>query len=275
MMRTQLLKKQTALLLSCAALLGTLTACKQKQVVLENGGADGQVIGSDQILNYTLPEKGEEIVLMTIRDYGDVKIKLFPEQCPKGVENFKKLVETGFYDELIFHRVVDGFVIQGGDPRGDGTGGVDAWGSQEGFAQTISPHLCHVTGALAYAIGQDKLNKSQFYIVTGEEVTPELFGVLRDQYGKTFTPEVEALYQQSGGQPFLDGGYEVFGQVFDGLDKCLEIQKVAVNSETSKPKSAVVIEKAVIAEYDGEPPHYLNAAGEELQIGSSGLNDEG
>ena len=154
--------------------------------------------------------------------------------------------------------------------------GEEAWTARrEGFAQTISPHLCHVTGALAYAIGQDKLNKSQFYIVTGEEVTPELFGMLRDQYGKTFTPEVEALYQQSGGQPFLDGGYEVFGQVFDGLDKCLEIQKVAVNSETSKPKSAVVIEKAVIAEYDGAPPHYLNAAGEDLQIGSSGLNDEG
>lgn len=249
-----------------------LTACKQKQVVLDevpDAQSGEMTLSADEgILNYTLPEKGEEIAVLQIRDYGDVKIRLFPEETPKGVENFKKLVESGYYDELIFHRVIDGFVIQGGDPRGDGTGGKDAWGSETGFEQTVSKHLCHVTGAVAYAIGDDKMNKSQFYVVTGDAVTPDIFSQLRDYYGKTFTPSVEDLYYNAGGQPFLDGDYEVFGQVFDGLQYCLDIQKTETDSN-SKPKKSVVIEKAYLTPYDGEAPHWLNAAGEEITVSSA------
>lgn len=272
-MRKQFLIRAAAILLCGAVTACALTACKQKQVTLESTDLSDQLAEqtlspTSGIVNFTLPEIGEEIVVMTIRDYGDVKIKLFPEETEKGVENFKQLVESGFYDELIFHRVVDGFVIQGGDPKGNGTGGVDAWGSETGFAQTISSHLCHVTGAVAYAIGNDKMNKSQFYIVTGEEITTDYFAQLREYYDVTFTPEIETLYQKTGGQPYLDGGYEVFGQVFDGLEYCLEIQKVPVNGN-EKPKSQVVIEKAVVTEYDGAVPHWMNAAGEEISMGSS------
>lgn len=268
-MRKQDLRRASAVLLCGAMLLST--GCKQKTVTLESTDytdqVTGQSVSASDVVNFTLPQKGEEIVVLTIKDYGDVKIKLFPEETPKGVENFKKLVESGFYDELIFHRVVDSFVIQGGDPKGNGTGGVDAWGSDTGFAQTISGHLCHVTGAVAYAIGQDKMNKSQFYIVTGEEVTPDYLQQLRDAAGITLSPELSQLYQTAGGAPFLDGGYEVFGQVFDGLEHCLAIQKVAVDAN-SKPKTPVVIEKAVVTEYDGAVPHWYNAAGEELNISS-------
>ena len=220
-------------------------------------------------LDFYVFKDGEEIAKVRAMSIGggDVKIKLFPEETPKGVENFKKLVESGFYDELIFHRVVDSFVIQGGDPRGNGTGGVDAWGSNTGFEQTISGRLCHVTGAVAYAIGQDKLNKSQFYIVTGQEITSDYLQQLRDAAGISLSPELTQLYQNAGGQPFLDGGYEVFGQVFDGLEHCLAIQKVAVDGE-QKPKTPVVIEKAIITEYDGTVPHWYNAAGEEISVSS-------
>ena len=269
LMRKQDLRRISAVLLSSAMLLGT--GCRQKTVTLETSDPAGQIaehsVSVGDIVNFTPPQKGEEIVVMTIQDYGDVKIRLFPEESPKGVENFKKLVESGFYDELIFHRVVDGFVMQGGDPRGDGTGGVDAWGSNTGFAQTISGHLCHVTGAVAYAIGQDKLNKSQFYIVTGQECTPDYLQQLRDAAGIVLSPELTQLYQNAGGQPFLDGGYEVFGQVFDGLEHCLAIQKVAVDGN-SKPKKPVVIEKAIVTEYDGAAPHWRNAAGEEITVSS-------
>lgn len=258
----------------CAAAVCVLTACQQKQVMLDSSAMQEQVVGAaDGIRNFELPEIGDEIAVLTIKDYGDVKIRLFPDETEKGTENFKKLVESGFYDELIFHRIVDGFVIQGGDPKGNGTGGVDAWGSTTGFEQTISNHLCHVTGAVAYAIGEDKLNKSQFYIVTGQELNSDYFAQLRSQLGLTFTPAVESLYLQTGGQPYLDGGYEIFGQVFDGLEHCLAIQKVAVD-ENGKPKSAVVIEKAEITEYDGTVPHWLNAAGEEIKVSSSS-NSEG
>lgn len=265
---------KAAAALCCAAAAGILPSCAQKQVTLDPDAAEQMTFGSAEgIRNFELPEIGEEIAVLTIRDYGKVRIRLFPDETAKGTENFKKLVQSGYYDELIFHRVVDGFVIQGGDPKGNGTGGVDAWGSSEGFAQTISKNLCHVTGAVAYAIGDDKLNKSQFYIVTGQELDSDYFGQLRTQYNRIFAPAIEELYLKTGGQPFLDGGYEIFGQVFDGLEYCQAIQKVAVD-ENSKPKSAVVIEKAEITEYDGAAPHWLNAAGEEMEF-SSASNSEG
>lgn len=272
-MRKQFLARIAAAMLCGVVTAGSLTACQHKQVTLESPALTGQMTAQSVgdaggVLNFTPPEIGEEIVVMTVRDYGDIKIRLFPEASEKGVENFKRLVQSGFYDELIFHRVSDGFVIQGGDPKGSGLGGVDAWGSEEGFAQTISNHLCHVTGAVAYAAGEDRMNTSQFYIVTGEEITPDYFTQLREYSGVTFTPEIEALYQKAGGQPYLDGSYEVFGQVFDGLEYCLAIQKVPVNGD-EKPKSAVMIEKAVVTEYNGEAPHWRNAAGEEITFDSS------
>ena len=238
------------LLCGCTAAL-TLSACEQKQVELDDV----------RISNYTMPEPGEEIAVLTVRDYGDIKIRLFPEETPTGAENFKLLVQSGFYDELIFHRVMDGFMIQGGDPRGDGTGGADAWGSADGFAQTISSSLCHVPGAVAYAIGSDKMNKSQFFIVSGGSVTDESFQLLAEQFGRQYPKAVKDLYLQVGGYPFLDNDYEIFGQVFDGLEHVLEIQTVPTDSR-DKPKSQVVIEKAEIVPYDGSAPNWLTWNGE-------------
>ncbi|MBR5372000.1 MAG: peptidylprolyl isomerase [Oscillospiraceae bacterium] len=239
--------KMTAL--SAASVLCMLCGCEQKKVVLDN----------EQFLNFTAPKEGEEIAVFHIKDYGDVKIRLFEEQCPKGVENFKELIRSGYYDELIFHRVVKNAVIQSGDPKGDSTGGEDFW-KDGGFEQTINPGLRNLTGAVGYAVGSDKLNGSQFYIVTGEAVNEETFELL-SEYGRLYSGKTEEMYYQYGGQPYFDGGYEVFGQVFDGLDICLEIQNVDVVRE--KPKKSVVIEKAEIVPYDGSGVHWLNAAGEE------------
>ena len=276
-MRTRLLSRAAAAFFCSAAAVISLTGCKQKQVVLESGAEQQTgtaLLGADGCVNYTMPEKGEEIVVMTIEGYGDVKIRLFPEESPKGVENFTTLVKNGYYDELIFHRVIDGFVIQGGDPRGDGTGGTDAWGSTTGFAQTFSSKLNHVTGAVSYAVGNDKMNKSQFFIVTGEQVQPEWFSQYSAMYGVSFTPAIQNLYESVGGTPHLDGVHEIFGQVFDGMEYVLDIQKVPTGAN-DKPKSAVRIEKAVVTEYDGAAPHWLNAVGEEIGADPAGINDEG
>ncbi len=241
--------------LLCAVLCaGGLIACGHKEVSLED----------ETISNFDAPQQGEKIVELTIKDYGTVKIKLFPDETPQGVENFTKLVEQGFYDELIFHRVIDGFMIQGGDPKGDGTGGKDAFDGN-GFQQTISPNLHHVAGAVAYAIGGDKLNKSQFYIVTGEQQNKDSFQLL-EQQGLKFSEDVKELYYTWGGYPYLDNGYEIFGQVFDGLEYCLEIAKVPTNS-SDKPKTPVVIEKAQVVEYDGTPPKWLTWEGKEPGTG--------
>ena len=74
---------------------------------------------------------------MKIKDYGDVKIKLFPEYAPKGVENFVTHAKEGYYDGLTFHRVIKDFMIQGGDPKGDGTGGESIWGGKDSTAAKI------------------------------------------------------------------------------------------------------------------------------------------
>ena len=258
-MRKQFLMKFVAVLCCGAAAAGMLSACERKQVALDN----------EKILNLTEPAEGEEICVMTIRDYGSMKIRFFPEETSKGVENFQELVKKGFYDELIFHRVIDQFMIQGGDPKGNGTGGEDAWGSKNGFAQTISTKLVHLPGALAYAIGSDKLNKSQFYIVTGRQCDDTYMDILTSK-GYNFSPFVRSVYSQFGGAPHLDGGYEVFGQVFDGLDVALQIQKTETDGN-DKPKKSVVIEKAELVSYDGSGAHWLNYLGEE----QSGINAKG
>ena len=129
-------------------------------------------------------QKGEEIVVMTIEGYGDVKIRLFPEESPKGVENFKTLVKNGFYDELIFHRVIDGFMIQGGDPKGDGTGGPGYTIPDE-----FHPDLRHSgEGILSMANAGPNTGGSQFFICLTREYTSHL-----DRQHTCFGKVVEGL----------------------------------------------------------------------------------
>ncbi len=207
---------------------------------------------SDEVINFTMPVEGEQIAVFDIEGYGQIKIKLFPEQCPKGVENFTGLIEKGYYDGVIFHRVIKDFMIQGGDGDGspDGVGGESIWG--KGFAQEINDSLRHFSGALSYATAMDKLNGSQFFIVTGFESVPEQhFENLQSQNNKTYSDNVKKLYGEKGGYPFLDGDYEVFGQVFEGLDICFKISEVATN-DSDKPLEDVVINYAKLEGYKPE-----------------------
>src|SRR5262249_62325708 len=115
-------------------------------------------------------------------NHGEITLELFDEDAPKTVENFRKLSRDGFYDGLIFHRVIKDFMIQGGCPQGTGTGGP---GYQ--FEDEINPHKV-VRGALAMANAGPNTNGSQFFIVT------------------------------TGAAPWLDGKHTVFGEVTDGMD---------------------------------------------------------
>jgi cyclophilin family peptidyl-prolyl cis-trans isomerase len=113
---------------------------------------------------------------------GDIVLELFDEDAPKTVANFKQLASQGFYDGLIFHRVIEDFMIQGGCPQGTGTGGPGYT-----FEDEINPHKV-VRGALAMANAGPNTNGSQFFIVTTEEA------------------------------PWLDGKHTVFGEVREGMD---------------------------------------------------------
>ena len=207
-----------------------------------------------EIANFIQPVVGEEIAVITVKDFGEIKVKLFPEYAPKGVENFIGLSEQKYYDELIFHRVEKDFCIQGGDPKGDGTGGKSMWG--EDFDLEPSDNLRNFTGAVAYAHAQGGTNGSQFYIVNApaEQVTDEVFANYAKQ-GYAFPENVKEKYKEVGGAPSLDGGYTVFGQVFDGMDVVQKINEVEVRNDgsasSSKPINQVMIEKVEIVKYKG------------------------
>jgi cyclophilin family peptidyl-prolyl cis-trans isomerase len=213
-----------------------------------------------EIKNFIMPEIGENIAVMTVKDYGTIKIKLFPVEAAKGVENFIGLSNIDYYDELIFHRVIKDFMNQGGDPRGDGTGGNSMWGEE--FDGGIPEGLYHFSGAIAYAnSGATSTNGSQFYIVN----TPDGFvngGAYQQadgsvvtvtdvyQTGLTLPSNVAAKYAEVGGVPFLDGSYTVFGQVFEGMDVVRAIAETETD-ENDKPLTQVLIEDISIVPYEG------------------------
>ncbi len=200
-------------------------------------------VNYDELVNFQKPEIDEKIAVMTVKDFGEIKIKLFPEQAEKGVENFIGLAEMGYYDELIFHRVINEFMNQGGDPMGTGMGGKSIWGDK--FDGGVSDELFHFSGAIAYANSSGPTtNGSQFYIVNTSA------GNANGLDPAVHNENVAAAYLEQGGTPFLDGGYTVFGQVFEGMDVVREIGKVETDS-SDKPVDQVQIESVKIVEYQG------------------------
>lgn len=230
--------KFLAVAVSLLVLNSALTGCGKKRVQLQEL----------PVLNYTAPQQGDDIIVMKVKDYGTIKIRLFPELLPEACENFTTLANQGYYDELIFHRVMENFMIQGGDPKGDGTGGASCWGGQ--FDGGVSSQLLHLPGALAYAnSGTTATDGSQFYIVTGQEVDDAFLDTLTEEAEIYFSQEARDLYTQYGGTPYLDGSYTVFGQVIDGLDIVQAISHVETNAD-DKPKKAVYLESVRTEPYD-------------------------
>src|SRR3954462_7530494 len=142
---------------------------------------------------------------------GDITIELFDEDAPKAVENFRKLASAGFYDGLKFHRIIKDFMIQGGCPKGTGTGGPGYT-----FEDEINPHKI-VRGALAMANAGPNTNGSQFFIVT--------------------TPAA----------PWLDGKHTVFGEVTSGMDVVDALEGLPTDRR-DRPREDARIEKLEVGE---------------------------
>ena len=136
------------------------------------------------------------VVLET--NQGTIEIKLMPEIAPRACENFTKLVEKGYYNGLIFHRVIKSFMIQGGDPTGTGTGGASIWGKP--FEDEVSPDVkFDKPGILAMANAGPNSNGSQFFITTAAT-------------------------------PWLNLRHTIFGEVISGYDVVQKIESVATNA---------------------------------------------
>ena len=168
-------------------------------------------------------------VKITMENGESFVIELYPEYAPETVENFLKLVKSGFYDGLTFHRVIEGFMAQGGDPEGNGSGGAD-WNikgefSENGFTQNT---LSHERGVVSMARSNDPNSaSSQFFI----------------------------CYDTEYCKPILDGKYAAFGKVIEGMevvDSFLDVERgySAGDQAFSKPLKPIVMKKAEVIDYN-------------------------
>ena len=194
-------------------------------------------------IQLSTPQKGDTLAVMHT-NMGDIKIKLFPEKAPKTVENFVTHSKNGYYNGLKFHRVINDFMIQGGDPRGNGTGGESIWGGS--FPDEFDPELHNLRGALSMANSGPNTNGSQFFIVQAREVPANMLEQMRDLEDNGFPADITAAYEALGGTPWLDFRHTVFGQVTEGMDVVDAI--AAVETVNDVPRSDVIIESIEVTE---------------------------
>lgn len=188
------------------------------------------------------PVAGETVATMQT-SMGDIKIRLFAEAAPKTVENFTTHAKNGYYDGLIFHRVINDFMIQGGDPTGTGCGGQSIWGST--FEDEFCTDLHNLRGALSMANAGPGTNGSQFFIVQADEVSRDLVEQMEQLSDRGFPTETVENYKAVGGTPWLDYKHTVFGQVYEGMDVVDAIANVKT-ARGDKPVEDVVINTIVI-----------------------------
>ena len=167
------------------------------------------ILGANALINQKNKEKeqanllsGKHYVEMIVKDYGTIQLELDADIAPITVTNFVNLVNDKFYDGLTFHRIIDGFMIQGGDPLGNGTGGSEETIKGEFSLNGVENSISHVRGVISMARSNNSYNSasSQFFIVQQDSTS-------------------------------LDGGYAAFGRVIRGMEVVDEIAKVEVEDD--------------------------------------------
>lgn len=227
------IKKFIITLLSVAMIGSTITGCA-KDSAQDDSNNQSQGAEQSSKVNYLSKEteKGADdknpVATIEMEDGGIIKVELFPEIAPNTVRNFISLANSGFYDGLTFHRVIPGFMIQGGDPAGNGSGGPDYDIYGEFSNNDFENDLKHERGVISMARSMDMNSAgSQFFI----------------------------MHEDS---PHLDGDYAAFGKVTEGLDEVDKIASVE-RDMNDKPKEDVVIKSITVdtfgVEYK-EPVHY-------------------
>jgi len=207
-----MMKKRTLFLLLALSLL-TLCAC----------GAVSPAPEATAEPRTAAPEAESSLrhAQITVRDYGVISLELDADAAPITVDNFVKLAQSGFYDGLTFHRIMDGFMIQGGDPTGTGAGGAEEKIKGEFAANGVENPISHVKGVISMARAKDPDSASSQFFITVADAT------------------------------FLDGSYAAFGRVTEGLEIAEQIAKDARpvdNNGTVPPQDQPVIESIVIVD---------------------------
>ncbi len=191
------------------------------------------------LLDSCTGQKNTEAIIET--SFGNITVMLY-NTTPKHRDNFIKLAEAGFYDSLMFHRVINAFMIQGGDPDSRNAG-PDARLGMGGPGYQIEAEIGapHLRGALAAARNQNpqKMSSgSQFYLVQGQKVSDEYLDEIERSRNIRYSKEQRELYKEIGGTPFLDNDYTVFGEIVDGFDVLEKIASVPTGPN-DRPKEDV------------------------------------
>lgn len=219
--------------------------------------ADTKTAVEAQLIQFEAPQSGDVIATMTT-SMGVIKLHLFPKEAPKAVENFVTHAQAGYYNHLTFHRVVSNFMIQSGDPKGNGTGGASIW--NQPFEDEFSDRLYHFNGALSMANSGKDTNGSQFFIIQnhdGSAYNEDYFdGIYAQAQKRGWTnagyihpDNVKAKYREVGGIPYLDHQHTVFGYVMEGMDVVEKIASVQTGVE-DRPVVDILIEDIAIEVVD-------------------------
>lgn len=244
--------------LAAAAVLaaGLLAGC--------GGGITGSSIKRPQVeseeLQFQTPAEGDPIAIFNT-SAGEVRAVLYPDVAPMAVENFTRLAQEGYYDGTSFHRIVFGFVVQGGDASGTGTTGSTIWNNNP-YPKEISDQLHHYSGALcaAFSPDEDVSGLSQFYFV--QSLPEKLDDSLRTQMEEAgVRTEVIEAYDAAGGLPYLDYTDTVFGQVYEGMDVVDTLAQSEVD-ENGKPVEDVLLNSVTISTYGAADPAPASGSGE-------------
>ena len=211
-----------------------------------NTSAGNQTDEATKTENNNQNEDRRKVLVST--PHGDMTLELYNE-TPLHRDNFIKLVEDGFYDGTLFHRVIKDFMIQGGDPHSkDAAPGERLGVGGPGYTipAEFVPGLFHHKGALAAARQGDQINPrkessgSQFYIVQGRIVQPQELDQIEQRTGRVFTNEQRLTYTTVGGTPHLDNDYTVFGRVTSGLEIIDQISVVPTDG-ANRPGEDVAV----------------------------------
>ncbi len=208
------MKRKIGIAAAIILALFVVTGC-QKQEETSKKSEQKKTEASEELLS------GTHHAEIQVKDYGTITVELDADTAPITVTNFVNLAKDGFYDNLTFHRIMDGFMIQGGDPNGDGTGGADQTIKGEFSSNGVENEISHTRGTISMARAQDPDSaSSQFFIVQEDS-------------------------------DYLDGNYAAFGHVTSGMEIVDQICKdvpVEDDNGTVKAENQPVIEKITITD---------------------------
>lgn len=200
--------------------------------------------GSDQSAAYKdyVKKLNSKVTAVMHTNMGDITIALFPDKAPKTVANFIGLAKKGYYNDVIFHRVISDFMIQSGDPTGKGTGGTSIYGGY--FEDEFTSDLFNFRGALSMAnTGNAGTNSSQFFIVQNKSLGSQWVSAMKKA---GYPDDVIKVYEENGGTPYLDQKHTVFGYVTAGMDV---VDKIATaKTVNDRPVSEIKITSIDITE---------------------------